>query len=87
MSQKTFIALPYSNLYIVKVQVPDLKCNYDILYIVGSASCHKKSHSKHQTLDQCVSGSGQGEDILLHEVIPRYSVLRSGEERCLYSLD
>ena len=53
----------------MKVQVPDLKCNYDILYIVGSASCDKKSHSKHQTLDQCASGSGQGEDILLHEYL------------------
>ena len=31
-------------------RVPDVKCKYDILYVVGPAPCDKKCHSEHQTL-------------------------------------
>ena len=75
-----------------KTRVPDVKCNYDILYTVGPAPCDKNCRSEHKTFFPLFSFSARvwGQDYVVSSSFPCFKMKRRGgnnkETGCLIQL-
>ena len=62
-----------------KTRVPDVKCNYDILYAVGPAPCDKNCRSEHKTFFPLFSFSARvwGQEYVVSSSFPYFKMKKN----------